>query len=101
MLWLVVVWVGTAITQAIRPPTCFGIGFGCEPDAATATLLVAALVGGPALVLGWLVTLIGWAVSARSTSPVARRWLVWGAPAVLATAAVVTAVGATVGELLA
>lgn len=100
VLWLVVVWVSTTVAQAVRPPPCFGIGFGCSLDASAATLLTGVVVGVPALLAAWVVTVIGWAASARASSAKTRRWLVWGAPAVLTMAAVVQAIGSTVGELL-
>jgi hypothetical protein len=101
LVWLVVVWLATAATQAVRPPACLGIGFGCEPGPATATVLTGIVVGVPALLLTWLATLIGWALSDGAASPAGRRWRVWGAPAVLAVAAGMQVVGATVAELLA
>jgi hypothetical protein len=100
VVWLVVVWLATAVTQAVRPPPCLGVGVGCEPDPSTATLLTGVVVGAPALALGWLATLAGWAVSGRAASPAARRWGVWAPPAVLAVAAGVHVVGATAAELL-
>lgn len=100
-LWLGAVWVGTAITQEFRPPACSGLGFGCELDAGAATLLTGVVVGVPALATGCVATVIGWATSSRLGSPTARRWAVWGAPAVLVAAAVIHAVGATAAGLLA
>lgn len=100
LLWLIVVFVATSITQAVRPPSCFGIGFGCTPDAGTGTLITGLVIGLPALVAAWVLTVAGWALSARASSAQTRRWLVWGAPALLAAAAVLLTILSTVGELL-
>jgi hypothetical protein len=66
-----------------RPPTCFGIGWGCTPDAATTAVLIAVVIGVPALVAATLVILGGWLLA--RARPTAGRAVIW-VPAVLVLA---------------
>jgi hypothetical protein len=76
VLTLVVIGVATAIEQAVHPPTCFGIGFGCTPDASTTVILIGMFVGAPVVVVAWVLTVIGW-VSTRRRSERMNRWATW------------------------
>lgn len=72
--------VGTAIEQTANPPTCYGIGWGCTPDAGTTALLVGFIVGAPALVVAWTVTWVGWAATrggSDSANAMASWWPAW------------------------
>ena len=37
--------------QAVNPPTCSGIGFGCTPDPSTTVGLYLIIIAGPALIV--------------------------------------------------
>jgi hypothetical protein len=65
VLILVVVGVATAIEQAVHPPTCFGIGFGCTPDAFSTVVLLGMFVGAPVVAVAWILTVIGWMLTRR------------------------------------
>ena len=41
----------TATEQAADPPTCFGLGWGCEPDPASVMAFFALLLAGPYVVV--------------------------------------------------
>lgn len=78
---LTAIWSATEATHRVAPPTCYGIGFGCVPDAdATASLLGAFIIAptaGAAIVVVWA----AWAWARRT----ANRWAaaaVWAAPVV-------------------
>jgi hypothetical protein len=75
-LTLVVIGVATAIEQAVHPPTCFGLGFGCTPDALSTVVLLGMFVGAPAVAVAWVLTVVGWA-STRRRSDRMNRWATW------------------------
>jgi hypothetical protein len=81
---------GTAIEQAANPPTCYGIGWGCTPDAGTTALLLGWFVAAPAVAIAWILTWVGWAVTRHRTER-ARRIATWWPTGVLAVAALVIA----------
>ena len=70
------VWAGTAAYQAEHPPTCFGIGWGCELDPASTAGFMGILIVGPAFVLIVVTLLVGLIVSSRREGavPWVRRW---------------------------
>jgi hypothetical protein len=97
VLGVVVVGVATAIEQYAHPPTCFGIGFGCTPDALSTAVLIGWFIGAPIAVVAWLFTAVGWVVTRRRTDRI-NRWATWwpacllaGCLAVLVVIAAVTA----------
>lgn len=45
----------TVHDQALHPPTCFGIGWGCTPDPASTVGLYLIFIATPALVVGTVV----------------------------------------------
>ena len=64
------------LEQQARPPTCFGIGWGCTPDAATTAVLIAFVIGVPTLVVATLVIMGGWLLArARPTAGRAVMWV--------------------------
>lgn len=90
------VGVVTAIEQAAHPPTCYGIGFGCTPDAITTALLVGGIFGLPALAVAWAATWVGWALTRERsdrTNRTAAWWPVWPLAVGVGVLAVVVATG--------
>jgi hypothetical protein len=83
MLTLVVVGVATAMEQAAHPPTCFGIGFGCTPDAYTTVTLLGMFVGVPVVAVAWTLTVIGWVLTRRRSDRM-NRWATWWPAGLLA-----------------
>lgn len=80
----------TAWDQAANPPTCFGIGWGCTPDAEATAALFAIIVGVPACVLGTLV-FAGLGLRHRRTRRLRLQTALFVPPA-LALALVATAI---------
>jgi hypothetical protein len=72
VLMLGVVGVATAIEQAVHPPTCFGIGFGCTPDALSTVALLGMFVGAPVVAVAWILTVIGWMLTGRRSDRMNR-----------------------------
>jgi hypothetical protein len=97
VLAVVVVGVATAIEQYAHPPTCFGIGFGCTPDALSTVVLIGWFLGAPIVVVAWLFSAIGWLMTRRRSDRINRwatwwpAWLLAGGLAVLVVIAAVTA----------
>jgi hypothetical protein len=97
VLMLVVVGVATAIEQAVHPPTCFGIGFGCTPDAVSTVVLLGMFVGAPVVAVAWILTVIGWMLTRRRPDRMNRlatwwpTWLLGGVLAVVVVLAAFTA----------
>jgi hypothetical protein len=97
VLTLVVVGVATAIEQAVHPPTCFGIGFGCTPDAFSTVVLIGMFVGAPVVAVAWTLTVIGWVLTRRRSDRMNRlatwwpAWLLGGGLAVVLVLAAFTA----------
>ena len=53
------VYVVTRVQQANDPPdVCYGLGFGCVPDATTSALLFLLFLGGPVLAIVLIVIVI-------------------------------------------
>jgi hypothetical protein len=90
VLTLGVVGAGTAIEQAANPPTCFGIGFGCTPDALSTVALLGMFVGAPVVAVAWILTVAGWVLTRRRSDRV-NRWATWWPVALLT--GVLTVVG--------
>jgi hypothetical protein len=94
---LVAVGVATAIEQRVNPPTCFGIGFGCTPDAVSTVYLVGFFFAAPVVAAAWLLTAVGWAVTRRRSDQANRTatwwpaWLLAVGLAVVVVLALVTA----------
>jgi hypothetical protein len=76
VLAVVVVGLATAIEQHANPPTCFGLGFGCTPDAYTSAVLVAVFAGAPAVAIAWTLSVVGWMLT-RRRSDRTNRWATW------------------------
>jgi hypothetical protein len=97
VLMLVVVGVATAIEQAVHPPTCFGIGFGCTTDALSTVGLLGMFVGAPVVAAAWILTVIGWVLTRRRSDRMNRlatwwpAWLFGGVLAVVVVLAALTA----------
>lgn len=80
LVGLAAVAVGTRSQHLANPPVCFGIGWGCTPDWATWTTIVAMLFGAPALGAAVVLVIAGWIVGQRR--PTVGRALMW-TPSVL------------------
>lgn len=82
-------WWGTEVSHRRNPPSCYGIGWGCTPDAATTAVFAGFLFGVVALVL-----LVVLGVTHVATVDIAERRGVRNgiAMTVLAVVAVVVAV---------
>jgi hypothetical protein len=79
VLMLVVVGVAAAIEQAVHPPTCYGIGFGCTPDAFSTVVLLGMFVGAPVVAVAWILTVIGWVLTRRRSDRMNRLATWWSA----------------------
>lgn len=44
-------WLGTEVSHRRNPPSCYGLGWGCTPDAATTAVFAGFLFGVVAVVL--------------------------------------------------
>lgn len=78
---LTAIWSATEATHRVAPPTCYGIGFGCVPDADATASLLGAFIIAPTVVAALVIVWAAWAWARRTTN----RWAVpamWAAPVV-------------------
>lgn len=62
-----------------QPDTCYGLGWGCVPDAFTSAVLAMLYVGGPVLAVAFLVLVV---MTVLRASLKARMWVAAAGPPV-------------------